>query len=405
MSASTLPPELWFNIFDFATFVPHCFDEDVSDPFKRPRRLGVGDATFMIDLRGDLREIRKALRTKRMISRICKAWHYLVVPLLYEALSLVRESNVLALAQQLEPTNIVVNGGPRSASPGLGRYTRRLDICPSICISFMLEPALLQLICQLPRLEIFVLRVDSNDGDYHYTTLRLIEALAATCIGTLRKLIWTISTGSKSVPATSRRIEHVYNLVDNAPKLKTVMLPPIFVVKARKHLIFAEVQTRTDRSFSSPVADSQGDVDLIEGRPGYAYAPLSYGHPTLAGDTAYVLYPMRFRSEYIQRLPDIRKVVLYCRHSEELVDYSFADHHIGLPKGVTHIGLHFGFTHRALRKFLGDITGMGYSPQVVRLLDEKIVSDLTRKHRAELRRMVEEESPFSFWRTPTKDRG
>ena len=98
MSTSMLPPELWLIVFDLATFVPNAFDAEVHNPFDYPRRLGVGDDTFMIDMRGDLRAIRRASRTKRAIFRVCKTWHALVTPLLYEAVSLVRESNIPALA-------------------------------------------------------------------------------------------------------------------------------------------------------------------------------------------------------------------------------------------------------------------------------------------------------------------
>lgn len=384
-----LPSELWFIVFDLATFTPRCFDPEVADNFTRPNpdyEMG----TFMFDMDNDLRTVREALATKRAISQVCRSWHELVKPLLYEVLSLVRIPNVAPLAAQI------------TGSPGIqldcsfGRYTRRLDIALPYKSFPAIEDTLRRLIEHLPLLEVSI--IHGRD-----MSLGMIKSLAETCTATIRKLVWE-NEGLLSDKYAENDLQHLYDLISNSRRLVTLLTTRIGIFGTDQYLAITDIAAATSRTFSFPMVNPQDQRDVVHHRPGYALVSFLYNFPILAGDTVFVQYPIHASSRHIERLPGIRKAILYISRSNVLTSRAAGNLPFVLPSGVTHIGLHFGFTqaesrvYGAIRTLLYRITELGYTPQVVRFLDEQIVADLRREHQEELRRMHDGDWLFSTLR-------
>ncbi|KAA1477695.1 hypothetical protein DENSPDRAFT_619446 [Dentipellis sp. KUC8613] len=180
------PPEIWLSIFECATFVPHAFDTDVTDPFD------VHGSPTPFDHSVE-RRLQASLSTKRSLVLVCKLWHDLATPLLYQAVT--ARDNV-----SLRSLNNAISGHS-SASRKL--RVRRLDLLRWPRNQTPLASDVLsELLHQLPSVEILCLAtypyfttIDSDGCDLTRAfdaaeAESLLEALLAAPVRTtLRKCI------------------------------------------------------------------------------------------------------------------------------------------------------------------------------------------------------------------------
>ncbi|TFY57690.1 hypothetical protein EVG20_g8440 [Dentipellis fragilis] len=88
------PPEIWFTIFEHATFVPHAFDVNSGDPFDIAGAPLPHDGTIQ-------KNLIASLSTKRSLVLVCKSWHELAMPLLYQAVAAGSNSSLQSLRNTL----------------------------------------------------------------------------------------------------------------------------------------------------------------------------------------------------------------------------------------------------------------------------------------------------------------
>ncbi|EPQ56920.1 hypothetical protein GLOTRDRAFT_137399 [Gloeophyllum trabeum ATCC 11539] len=69
-----LPPELWIEIFEFATYVPGALQSQSYNPF---------ETVVPLPQLEELRSLKIAYRTKRSLVLVCKRWRDLALPILY----------------------------------------------------------------------------------------------------------------------------------------------------------------------------------------------------------------------------------------------------------------------------------------------------------------------------------
>lgn len=108
----SLPSELWSHIFSLATFVPNIVPPDVL----KPGRLASQDT--LITMLG-VRRRKRSLATKRNLVRVCKRWHDLALPNLYETVFVGRKNSLVSLLRTLESSE---------SGAAVGTWTRRFDM-------------------------------------------------------------------------------------------------------------------------------------------------------------------------------------------------------------------------------------------------------------------------------------
>ncbi|ETW79328.1 hypothetical protein HETIRDRAFT_453766 [Heterobasidion irregulare TC 32-1] len=81
-SPPLLPHEIWRHIFELATHVPGVLDPVFDDPFESgaPFNLGIGWRYK----EQEHHSILKSINTKSIFVRVCRRWHALALPLLYQ---------------------------------------------------------------------------------------------------------------------------------------------------------------------------------------------------------------------------------------------------------------------------------------------------------------------------------
>ena len=153
-ASRSLLPEIWLKIFDFATFVPGAFDTAPQDLFAYPMPLSQDEIHYVL---------RRTVVTKRNLVLVCKSWHEMATPLLYQAISMTEWVTLPLLLQTFSPS---INGsGEVSTRPELTErrfLTRRLDFTvpdeeePGVIYGMM--PLLGLLLMLMENLEILVVR-------------------------------------------------------------------------------------------------------------------------------------------------------------------------------------------------------------------------------------------------------
>ncbi|TFY53634.1 hypothetical protein EVG20_g10026 [Dentipellis fragilis] len=136
------PPEIWLSIFEQATFVPHIFDTDIADPIDFP------DAPIPFDKSAE-DKLKASLVTKLALILVCKFWHDLAMPLLYQAV-VARDNHSLRCLRD------AIARPERLPTVPRGLRVRRLDLfCwPEHEINLPLD-VLIDLLSDLPHIEIF----------------------------------------------------------------------------------------------------------------------------------------------------------------------------------------------------------------------------------------------------------
>ncbi|KAA1477698.1 hypothetical protein DENSPDRAFT_619362 [Dentipellis sp. KUC8613] len=186
------PPEVWVSIFEWATFVPHAFDVDAVDPFDVPSTPYIFDRAAQEDLRA-------ILTTKTTLVLVCRRWHALATPLLYQAVS-VRTNRAL---QRLHDTLEHFAHNHHDANRARRIRIRRFDLLkwsadhpgPASGPRVLPKPDVLaRLIAHMPHLEIFCEMVDSpfydDTSGFFFACLRPgLDALRTHCAASLRKCV------------------------------------------------------------------------------------------------------------------------------------------------------------------------------------------------------------------------
>ena len=121
---TSMPPELWLEIFRYATHVPRSRPVVPGDPFAPERP---------VDFARDLNSPTQAMRTKCALVQVCRAWRTMTTELLYEHV-------VIGSARRLEMFCRTVRESRKGAGEGLdgvagteeglghGRWVRHLEV-------------------------------------------------------------------------------------------------------------------------------------------------------------------------------------------------------------------------------------------------------------------------------------
>ncbi|TFY53244.1 hypothetical protein EVG20_g10207 [Dentipellis fragilis] len=179
------PPEIWLSIFEQATFVPHAFDTDATDPFDVP------SAPHPFDCVGQ-KELRASLTTKRALILL--------------ALETTALSSVSTTLSSTLPMATVMRVAPHLGSPpkpepnvrirrfDLSNWSRS-ELDPSTCPRALPKPDILvRLISYMPHLEIFCELVDvplhdDATGVLFASKGLVLNALRNHCAISLRKRV------------------------------------------------------------------------------------------------------------------------------------------------------------------------------------------------------------------------
>lgn len=124
-----VPPEIWQHILEITTLVSGSLDPAIEDPFDSVEPRQWRNRLTKTGIRDEQRAIRDSLITKRYIVRVCKQWHALGMPLLYQSI-------VVGKARALDPLldilrrsqDSIGSGDDRDCSHPLGWWTRRFDL-------------------------------------------------------------------------------------------------------------------------------------------------------------------------------------------------------------------------------------------------------------------------------------
>ncbi|TFY82039.1 hypothetical protein EWM64_g1973 [Hericium alpestre] len=169
------------------------------------------------------RAIRTALVTKRYLVRVCKQWHVLAVPFLYESIYIGWWHVLPSLRDTLLESERRSREGPDDR-PALGWWTLRLDVAirtanTNVEKGFLNSPgyyALVDIIHCLPHLETFSSRWMPNFLEVGLAVgapSPVAEALKQTCCASLRRIFW---------PDVSESPERIDGLLAALPSLVTL---------------------------------------------------------------------------------------------------------------------------------------------------------------------------------------
>ncbi|KDQ64084.1 hypothetical protein JAAARDRAFT_201490 [Jaapia argillacea MUCL 33604] len=183
----TLPAEIWLAIFQLSTAAsPQVLDTDIRDPFKLPPPLSEQEV---------VESLRESLVTKRALVRVCKAWHSMALPFLYEAIIINNRRDLVSLRTNLldSKRRAEIDG---DGVPSLGWHTKRFELARRSQTHYAPEGIppdeeishLSDIFHCLPNLAILIVARDDN---YHPPwPSSIVGDLAASCGPALRVLRW-----------------------------------------------------------------------------------------------------------------------------------------------------------------------------------------------------------------------
>lgn len=181
----TLPNELWIRILRFATFVCGSLDVDHDDPFDHDANLW----NTAIERRVDtiFPEIRRSNARKLRFMLVCRLWHNIVQPFLYETLHIARDEDCATLAHTLKSSIIASESGDVPDKRPLGTWTRRLDLSmPRFAAQDVAKSG--SILACLPNLEILTVHFSQNLGTGFRLCAEFWELLTLTCGESLLRL-------------------------------------------------------------------------------------------------------------------------------------------------------------------------------------------------------------------------
>ncbi|KAK0229076.1 hypothetical protein EDD85DRAFT_134925 [Armillaria nabsnona] len=110
-----LPPEIWALIFDWTTHVPGAYNPDyLPQSFTNPPS------------KSQNQDRKKSLRSSSSLVRVCKVWSVLALKNLFEHITIAKDTHILSLRNTLLRSRDDAKSS--STGPHLGCYTKRLDI-------------------------------------------------------------------------------------------------------------------------------------------------------------------------------------------------------------------------------------------------------------------------------------
>ncbi|KAI6004740.1 hypothetical protein EDD15DRAFT_1018192 [Pisolithus albus] len=210
-----LPPEIWDQILDLATYVPNSFTPEILE-----RSCLIGHP-YNSECRAAL---WSALHTKSTIVRVCKQWWYIAIRHLYRAIYIRDARDVLSLRNTLG--KYAEGNGTVAGVESLGSCTQRVDIVfdddpTGDKDSTVDEESLADIFKFLPNLTVFSGTFSSSDSvTYLEPTIRALLG----CASSLRVFDWSASDDTVLEPRVLRRVE---TLVKDLPQLHTLNFPSL----------------------------------------------------------------------------------------------------------------------------------------------------------------------------------
>ncbi|TFY52518.1 hypothetical protein EVG20_g10517 [Dentipellis fragilis] len=193
------PPEIWLSIFEQATFVPHAFDTDASDPFDVLGTPIAFDPSTQVML-------QSVLATKWSLALVCRYWNNLATPLLYQAVAVRNDRGLRSLRDTLKKwtERISPTGSFRCAL-----RVRRLDFFRWSPSPDTTTDILIDVFQHLPDLEIFCASTRFHDPRELQSC---VQAFIANCAASMRKCVLSpLSEVSQS------EYEHLISRCPNSP--------------------------------------------------------------------------------------------------------------------------------------------------------------------------------------------
>ncbi|KAI0062064.1 hypothetical protein BV25DRAFT_1838586 [Artomyces pyxidatus] len=225
------PPELWIDIFEWATFVPGLNDVDLPNPFDHLTIFTPGDAEHTFRER----DVKASVFTQKSIVLVCKDWLTIATPLLYRCLIVRNRMVAERLGFTLNASQLLAG---QCGGASVGSHTRHLIIqsrerCDLSIIASSL-PNLQILTCFDPTTPLVIPSEaipSINDLTSRDTTpvdaLSFLRALLGTCGSSLRRI------GVKRLPYSIRRdVTTFTNMCMNmAPRLHTLDIPEVSLTR------------------------------------------------------------------------------------------------------------------------------------------------------------------------------
>ena len=184
-----LPPELWYLIFIFATF-----GESRAFP------LGVN--------------VQHRLVTKRSLVLVCKSWHAIAVPLLYEVVW-IRETSI---ARPFLRTLIKTAATDADTPAGHGKWVRCLILHQETGSHDWEDFRVADLLNRCPQVRV-LLKLGTANADFWHGIAYTASCLACSTLGSfpsIRCIVWACSREPETVPIDALRLS---TLLRHTPNL------------------------------------------------------------------------------------------------------------------------------------------------------------------------------------------
>ncbi|TFK54517.1 hypothetical protein OE88DRAFT_1733169 [Heliocybe sulcata] len=178
----TLPPELWLEVFKFATFVPGVLETESLDPFQHGAPLPEHEEQQILN---------KSVALKASFAQVCKQWQELVTPLLYQIV-VAREQEGLSCLHR----TILGSDGPGQKDRAVALRARVLRFCCVVDGGEMEAERynfhnLAEILENLPILVNFTLRCNQKRGFSKISIMpQYVLSALTTLHPTLRVLNW-----------------------------------------------------------------------------------------------------------------------------------------------------------------------------------------------------------------------
>lgn len=199
-----LPAELWLQIFSEVTEVPGALPPDLFLPQYHGREISPREMQ---------EHIRRSMRMKRKLVRICKLWYRLAIPLLWRCIVTHDAHPMGPLYRALSG----INNDPRDVGfQAKGNFVRRLDL--DISIDQERVATALRILPLLPELSVLVIFSTAIDTHRAVPDSVLVSAMKHCSTNLLFFQLALLQPRAEGEPLTM--------LFSKAPKLRVIDYPP-----------------------------------------------------------------------------------------------------------------------------------------------------------------------------------